>query len=52
MKRKLHLKLHFSGMKDPSKDCCKLHVLEDLVFISIAVVLSGAETWNDMELYG
>jgi predicted transposase YbfD/YdcC len=39
-------------MKDPRIDRCKLHLLEDIVFISIAAVLSGAETWNDMELYG
>lgn len=52
MSRKLNLKLYFSEMKDPRIDRCKRHLLEDIVFITIAAVLSGAETWNDIEMYG
>jgi hypothetical protein len=39
-------------MKDPRIERKKLHLLEDIVFITIAAVLSGAESWNDIELYG
>jgi predicted transposase YbfD/YdcC len=39
-------------MKDPRIDRKKLHLLEDIVFITIAAVLSGAESWNDIEYYG
>ena len=43
---------YFSKMKDPRVERTKYHKLEDIVFIAIASVLSGAETWNDMEDYG
>ena len=50
--KKLDIRCYFSDMKDPRIDRCKLHLLEDIVFISIASVLSGAETWNEIEMYG
>lgn len=28
------------------------HLLEDIVFISIAAIICGAENWHDIELYG
>ena len=43
---------YFSGMKDPRVERTKRHVLDDIVFISIAAVLSGVESWNEMEQYG
>ena len=43
---------YFSKMNDPRVDRTKHHNLEDIVFIAIASVLSGAESWNDMEDYG
>lgn len=49
---KLDIRYYFSDMKDPRIDRRKLHLLEDIVFISIASVLSGAETWNEIEMYG
>ncbi len=39
-------------MEDPRIERRKLHLLEDIVFISIAAVLSGAETWDAIALYG
>lgn len=39
-------------MKDPRVDRTKLHQIDDIIFISIASVLSGVESWNEMELYG
>jgi len=38
-------------MKDPRIDRRKVHKMEDLIFISIACVLCGGESWYDMELY-
>jgi len=39
-------------MKDPRIDRKKLHPLENIIFISIAAVLCGAETWEDIEDFG
>lgn len=47
----LDLKSYFWGMKDPRIDRRKVHKMEDLIFISIACVLCGGESWYDMELY-
>lgn len=49
---KLNIRQYLSRMKDPRIERKKLHLLEDIVFITIAAVLSGAESWNDIELYG
>ena len=43
---------YFSHLPDPRIDRCKAHLLEDIVFITIAAVISGAETWNEIEAYG
>lgn len=47
----LDLKTYFWGMKDPRIERGKIHKMEDLIFISIACVLCGGESWYDMELY-
>jgi len=39
-------------MKDPRIDRKKLHPLDNIIFISIAAVLCGAETWEDLEDFG
>jgi predicted transposase YbfD/YdcC len=39
-------------MKDPRIDRKKLHPLDNIIFISIAAVLCGAETWEDIEDFG
>jgi len=44
--------LYFSEMKDPRVERTKRHLLNDILFITIAAVLSGAETWNDIADYG
>ncbi len=46
------LMTYLSKMKDPRIDRKKLHLLEDIVFITIAAVISGAESWNEIELFG
>ena len=52
MERKNNLLLYFSEMKDPRIDRTKRHLFDDIVFIAIASVLCGAESWNDMQEYG
>lgn len=52
MAGKIGLRSYISSMKDPRIDRRKLHQLEDIVFITIAAVLSGAESWNEIELFG
>lgn len=42
----------FSSLTDPRMDRCKLHKLSDIVFITIAACLSGAEDWEEIEEYG
>ena len=43
---------HFSDLKDPRVDRTKLHKLIDIITITICAVTSGADTWEDIELYG
>ncbi len=43
---------HFSIVRDPRIERNKLHKLESILFISICAVLSGAESWIDMEEFG
>ena len=42
----------FTDLKDPRIDRCKDHLLADIIFITVAAVICGAETWNDIENYG
>jgi len=43
---------YFTQLPDPRIDRCKEHLLEDIIFITIAAVICGAETWNEIEAYG
>jgi predicted transposase YbfD/YdcC len=43
---------YFTELTDPRVDRCKEHLMEDIVFITIAAVICGVETWNDIENYG
>ena len=49
MENPLH---YFSAMKDPRIDRTKVHSLEDIIVIAILSVLCGAETWDEMEVFG
>ena len=42
----------FSELTDPRVERTKAHMLEDILFIAIASVICGAESWNDMENFG
>lgn len=43
---------YFTGLTDPRVERTKAHLLEDIIFLTIAAVICGAETWNDIEDYG
>jgi predicted transposase YbfD/YdcC len=43
---------YFSSLSDPRIDRSKEHLMEDIIFITIAAVISGAETWNEIEDFG
>jgi predicted transposase YbfD/YdcC len=43
---------HFAELTDPRVERTKEHLLSDIVFVAIAAVLCGAESWNDIEQYG
>lgn len=43
---------HFSQLEDPRIERRKLHPLLNILVIAICGVISGAENWVDIELYG
>ncbi len=43
---------HFSQLEDPRIERNKLHPLLNILVIAICGVISGAENWVDIELYG
>jgi predicted transposase YbfD/YdcC len=43
---------YFRTMKDPRIDRKKLHPLENIILISMAAVICGAETWEEIEDFG
>lgn len=43
---------YFAELTDPRVERTKEHLLQEILFITIAAVLCGAETWNDIELFG
>lgn len=43
---------YFAELKDLRVERNREHLLEEILLIAIAAVLSGAESWNDIEDYG
>ena len=43
---------YFSALSDPRVERTREHNLEDILFIAIASIICGAESWNDMETFG
>ena len=43
---------YFSELRDPRIERNREHLLEEILLIAIAAVLSGAESWNDIADYG
>lgn len=50
--KKNNLLSYFSEMKDPRIERTKQHLIDDILFIAIASVLCGIDSWNEMEEYG
>jgi hypothetical protein len=42
----------FFEYRDPRVECTREHDLEDILFIVIASIICGAESWYDMEEFG
>ena len=43
---------HFASLDDPRVERTKLHPLLSIVVIAICAVIGGAESWDDIELFG
>ncbi len=43
---------YFAELRAPRVERTREHVLEEILLIAIAAILSGAESWNDIEDYG
>jgi predicted transposase YbfD/YdcC len=43
---------YFAELTDPRVERNREHLLEEILLIAMAAVLSGAESWNDIEDYG
>lgn len=48
----LALKAHFAQLEDPRVERTRLHHLLDIVVIAICAVIAGAESWDDIALFG
>ncbi len=44
--------MFLEGMVDHRLERRKLHAMDSILFITIAAVISGCETWNEIELFG
>ncbi len=43
---------HFASLKDPRVERTRLHQFFDILTITVCAVISGADTWEDIEAYG
>jgi predicted transposase YbfD/YdcC len=43
---------YFAELTDPRVERTKEHLLQDILFITMAAVVCGAESWNEIEQYG
>lgn len=43
---------YFAELRDPRVERTREHLLEEILLISIAAILSGANGWNEIEDYG
>jgi hypothetical protein len=48
----LPLTQHFAALDDPRVERTKLHRLVDIVAIALCAVIAGAESWDDIALFG
>jgi predicted transposase YbfD/YdcC len=52
LKQKITIAEHFKDIDDPRIERSKLHKLTDIITIAICAVICGADTWEDIELFG
>jgi hypothetical protein len=43
---------YFAELRDPRVERTREHLLEEILLIAMAAVLSGADSWNEIEDYG
>jgi len=43
---------HFTSLEDPRIERRKLHLLEDILFLTLCAVLNGCNDWDEIEEYG
>ena len=43
---------HFGALEDPRVEHLTDHKLLDIIMIALCAIISGAETWKDMALFG
>ncbi len=43
---------YFAELQDPRVERMRRHLLQDIVLIAIAAILSGASGWDEIERYG
>ena len=43
---------YFAELRDPRVERNREHLLEEILLIAVAAILSGAESWNDIADYG
>jgi hypothetical protein len=49
---RLSLVDHFATLDDPRVERTKLHPLLSIVTMALCAVIGGAESWDDIELFG
>jgi hypothetical protein len=42
----------FSEIEDPRVERSKRHLLIDIITLTLCAIIGGAETWEEIELYG
>jgi len=42
---------HFAALPDPRRDHGKIHMLDEIVFMSICAILCGADSWQEIAEY-
>lgn len=42
----------FESLEDPRIERCKLHPMQEILFLTICGVLCGCESWEDLETFG
>ena len=52
MSERTGLLSYFDGLKDPRHHRTQKHPMESVVFISIAAIVCGADTWDEIEDFG